>query len=72
MLREDFLRIIIYLHLPFALHTAPLKPKIDTADPGKHTAKRDIVHFFPLLRFLSTGLDFGRPRPGRSWLSLWR
>jgi hypothetical protein len=66
MLREDFLGIIIYLHLPFALHTAPLKAKIDTADPSKQTAKRDRVHPLPLLRFFATGLDFGRPRPGRS------
>jgi hypothetical protein len=72
MLREDFLRIIIYLHLPFALHTTPLKTKIDTADPGEQTAERDRVHPLPLLRFGATGLDFGRPRPGRSWLSLWR
>jgi hypothetical protein len=27
---------------------------------------------FRFCRFLATGLDFGRPRPGRSWLSLWR
>jgi hypothetical protein len=44
MLREDFLGIIIYLHLPFAFHTAPLKAKIDTADPSKQTAERDRVH----------------------------
>jgi hypothetical protein len=69
MLREDFLGIIIYLHLPLAFHTAPLKAKIDTADPGKQTAERDGVHFLPLLGFLAAGLDFGRPRPGRSWLS---
>jgi hypothetical protein len=72
MLREDFLGIIIYLHLPFAFHTAPLKSEIDTADPSKQTAERDRVHFLPFLRFRATGLDFGRPRPGRSWLSLWR
>jgi hypothetical protein len=72
MLREDFLGIIIYLHLPFTFHTATLKAKIDTADPGKQTAERDRVHPLPLLRFLPTGFDFGRPRPGRSWLSLWR
>jgi hypothetical protein len=69
MLREDFLGIIIYLHLPFALHTAPLKAKIDTADPSKQTTERDRVHPLPLLRFVATGLDFGRPRPGRSWWS---
>jgi hypothetical protein len=27
---------------------------------------------FRFCRFFSTGLDFGRPRPGRSWWSLWR
>jgi hypothetical protein len=31
-----------------------------------------VSHPLPLLRFLATGWDFGRPRPGRSWLSLWR
>jgi hypothetical protein len=72
MLCEDFSGIIIYLHLPFAFHTAPLKAKIDTADPSKQTAERDRVHPLPLLRFFATGLDFGRPRPGRSWWSLWR
>jgi hypothetical protein len=27
---------------------------------------------FRFCRFGATGLDFGRPRPGRSWLSLWQ
>jgi hypothetical protein len=35
VLREDFLGIIVYLHLPFAFHTATLKAKINTADPSK-------------------------------------
>jgi hypothetical protein len=45
MLREDFLGIFVYLHLPFTFHAAPLKAKIDTADPSKQAAKGNRVHF---------------------------
>jgi hypothetical protein len=68
MLREDFLRIIIYLHLPFALHTATLKAKINTADPSKQTAERDRVHYLPLLRFFATGLATAGAAKSSGWL----
>jgi len=59
MLLEDFLGIIVYLHLPFAFHTATLKAKIDTADPGKQTAKRKATHF-RFSRFRAAFAVFGR------------
>jgi hypothetical protein len=59
MLREYFLGIIVYLHLPLAFHTATLKPKIDTADPSKQTAKRKATHF-RFSRFRAALAVFGR------------
>jgi hypothetical protein len=41
VLCEDFLGIIVYLHLPDAFHSSAFKPKVKPTDTSKQTSKCD-------------------------------